>query len=98
MTVRAYKLVSGEDIIAELFETGNNDTYTIKNPAVIVVQRSENGQVGVGLQPYTPFAAGVVTLYKSSMIAEFDADMNLVNEYNRIFGSGIVIANAMPGV
>lgn len=97
MTVRAYKLVSGEDIIAELVETGV-EAYVVKNPAVIVVQRSEGGQVGVGLQPYTPFAASAVTLYKSSMIAEFEADMNLVNEYNRIFGSGIVIANTMPGV
>lgn len=98
MTVRAFKLVSGEDIIAELFETGNDEVYIVKNPAVIVVQRTESGQVGVGLQPYTPFASSSVTLYKSSMIAEFEADMNLVNEYNRIFGTGIVIANTMPGV
>ncbi len=96
MTVKAFKLVSGEDIIADAVINGEKE-LVLKNPAVIVVQRSEGGQVGVGLQPYTPFAAGNVTLYKTSLIAEFEADMNLVNEYNRIFGSGIVIANQMPG-
>ena len=96
MTVKALKLVSGEDIIAEIIEAREGE-LVLKNPAVIVVQRSEGGQMGVGLQPYTPFATGNVTLYKTSLIAEFEADMNLVNEYNRIFGSGIVIANQMPG-
>jgi hypothetical protein len=96
MTVKAFKLVSGEDIIADAVINGEKE-LVLKSPAVIVVQRSEGGQVGVGLQPYTPFAAGNVTLYKTSLIAEFEADMNLVNEYNRIFGSGIVIANQMPG-
>jgi hypothetical protein len=95
MTVKALKLVSGEDIIAEIVN-GDTSVLILKNPAVIVVQRSEGGQMGVGLQPYTPFAEGYVTLYKTSLIAEFDTDMNLANEYNRIFGSGIVIANQMP--
>lgn len=96
MTVKALKLVSGEDIIADIVKL-DEGVLVLKNPAVIVVQRSEGGQMGVGLQPYTPFATGNVTLYKTSLIAEFEADMNLVNEYNRIFGSGIVIANQMPG-
>lgn len=97
MTVKAFKLLSGEDIISEI-ANGDREVFVLKNPAVIVVQRAEGGQVGVGLQPYTPFAEGSVTLYKSSLIAEFEADINLVNEYNRIFGSGIVIANQMPGI
>lgn len=97
MTVKAYKLVSGEDIIAEIVN-GDREVSVIKNPAVIVVQRDQSGQVGVGLQPYTPFAEGYITLYRTSLIAEFDVDVNLVNEYNRIFGSGIVIANQMPTV
>lgn len=95
MTVKAFKLVSGEDIIAEIVN-GDREVLILKNPAVIVVQRGEGGNVGVGLQPYTPFATENVTLYKTSLIAEFNADTNLVNEYNRIFGSGIVIANQMP--
>lgn len=95
MTVKAFKLVSGEDIMAEVV-TSDTSVVILDKPAVILVQRGEGGNVGVGLQPYTPFAAGNITLYKTSLIAEFDVDMNLVNEYNRIFGSGIVIANQMP--
>lgn len=95
MTVKAFKLVSGEYIIAEIIN-GDTSVLILKKPAAIIVQQGEDGRVGVGLQPYTPFATENVTLYRTSLIAEFDADMNLVNEYNRIFGSGIVIANQMP--
>ena len=97
MTVKAYKLVSGEDIIAEVIN-GDLEVAIVKNAAVIVVQRTEGGQVGVGLQPYTPFVDGYVHLRRSAMICEFDVEVNLKNEYNRIFGSGIVIANQMPTV
>ena len=95
MTVKAYKLVSGEDIMAEVVN-GDSSVVILDKPAVILVQRGEGGNVGVGLQPYTPFATGYDTVYRTSLIAEFEADMSLVNEYNRIFGSGIVIANQMP--
>ena len=48
MSVKSFKLVSGEDIIAEVV-VSNDETYTVKSPAVIVVQRTEGGNVGVGL-------------------------------------------------
>lgn len=93
MSVCAFKMLSGEDIVASLI--GEDDTTLIvKDPALIVMQRTETG-IGVGLQPYTPFAEGnKVCFNKSAISATFEVNIQMQNEYNRIFGNGIVIASA----
>lgn len=95
MSIKAIKLISGEDVIFTLVKE-EADRFTIKSPAVVVMQRTEDGKYGVGLQPYAPLAEGNIELYKSALSASFDVNVQIENEYNRIFGSGIVIANTMP--
>jgi hypothetical protein len=90
--VKVFKMINGEEIIAELF-LWKDGLYELKNPAQIVLQRSDKG-MGVAIAPYMPYADGNVTLYKSAIAAECKPDVNLVNEYNKIFGSGIQIAPA----
>ena len=94
MAVKVYKLINGEDIIAEI----ENDTpteITLKNPAAIVVQQTEDGRVGAAFAPYSPFAKdNTITIYKTSIAGYMEIDVKLINEYNRIFGSGIMIASA----
>ena len=87
-----FKLVSGEEMIGEVFN--NYDQYVeVKNPAVVMMQRTENG-VGVALMPYMPYCDGPITFNKSGMVAEGEPSQNMVNEYNRIFGAGIQVAPA----
>jgi hypothetical protein len=50
--------------------------------------------MGVAIAPYMPYADGNVTLYSNAIAADCKPDVNLVNEYNKIFGSGIQIAPA----
>jgi hypothetical protein len=90
--VKVFKMINGEEIIGELFNW-KDGLYELKNPAQIVLQRSEKG-MGVAIAPYMPYADGNVTLYKSAIASECKPDVNLVNEYNKIFGSGIQIAPA----
>ena len=83
---------TGEELIGEVFNT--YDPYVeVKNPAQIVLQRTDNG-VGVGLAPFMPYIEGNVNLSRSSIVAEGEPNQQMVNEYNRIFGSGIQIAPA----
>ena len=91
--VKVFKMINGEEIIGELF-TWKDGTYEIKNPAQIMLQRSEKGGMGVAIAPYMPYADGNVNLYKNAIAAECKPDQALVNEYNRIFGAGIQIAPA----
>jgi hypothetical protein len=90
--VKVFKMINGEEIIGELFNWKAGE-YELKNPAQIVLQRTEKG-MGVAIAPYMPYADGNVTLYKSAIAGECKPDVNLVNEYNKIFGSGIQIAPA----
>ena len=97
MTVKALKLISGEDIITDVVSE-DETTLVVKAPAVVVMQQTADGKYGVGLQPFAPLADGQVVMFKSALSATFEVNVQIENEYSRVFGSGIVIANAMPGV
>lgn len=92
MTVKIYKMINGEDIIGEEVKADSTN-YEIKAPAQIVLQQTEKG-MGVAIAPYMPYASGNINLYYSAIAAECVPDQNMVNEYNRIFGSGIQVAPA----
>lgn len=92
MNVKVYKMINGEEIIGEVFNE-IAATVELKNPAQIMLQRTETG-MGVGIAPYMPYATGNINLHKNAIAADCEPDQNLVNEYNRIFGSGIQVAPA----
>lgn len=95
MTVKVYKLISGEDIIADVEDNPSESVITLKNPAAIVVQQTADGRVGAAFAPYAPFAKdNEIVIYKSALAGHMEVDVKLINEYNRIFGSGIMIASA----
>ena len=87
-----FKITSGEEIIGEVF-TPLGHSVEIKNPAVIMMQRSGDG-VGIGLMPYMPYCDGNISFTKNLIVAEGEPSQNMVNEYNRIFGAGIQVAPA----
>lgn len=98
MTVKVLRLITGEDLISGIKERmEQSDVYILDNPAVIVAQKTETG-VQVGLAPYLPLIGEDVHLNKSSIVAEGRPDIQLENEYNSRFGSGIVVANTMPKI
>lgn len=92
MSVKVFKMISGEEIISEVFNK-YDQTLELKNPATIVLQQTERG-VSVGIAPYMAYAGERVHIYRHALAAEGDPDDALRNEYNRIFGSGIQIASA----
>lgn len=92
MNIKVFKLANGDDLISEVVETAA-DKIELKNPAQIVLQQTQQG-VGVGLAPYMPFIEGNLMLSKSALVAEGEPKKEMSSEYNRIFGSGIVVAPA----
>ena len=94
MNIKVFKLVTGEEIISEVFNWF--DAFVeLKNPAVIVMQQTQQG-VGVGLMPFMPYSTGNIKVYRVSLVSEAEPDVKMINEYSRIFGSGIQIANTLP--
>lgn len=94
MTVKVFKMINSEVVIAEVLQE-NVDHYVLKNPANIGLQQTETG-MSVGIAEYMPYASGNVTLRYSAVASEAEPEQKLANEYNRLYGSGIVIANQIP--
>lgn len=92
MKIRVYKLLDGTELLAEQFNAYDRH-YELKNPAQIVLQQTQQG-VGVALAPFMPYVEGHVNLQKSAISAEGEPNLQMTNEYSRIFGSGIQIAPA----
>ena len=93
MSVKVCKLITGEDVIADVEEVQNG--VILNNPAQIVVQQTQDGRVGAAFAPFAPYAKdSKVLIFKDKIVGEMEIDVKLINEYNRIFGSGIMIAGA----
>ena len=90
--IKVFKLINGEELIASTKECGLG--YVLKDPAAIVIQQTEKG-VGVGLAPYMPYANSEITLYTGGIVSESTPNLDMENEYSRIFGSGIQVVSAL---
>ena len=98
MEIKCYQLINGQDIMGEATDMG--DSIVLRKPASIHLVPSQQGNqqsFGVALMPFTPYAEfDKVTLRKDKIMIEFDATVELQNNYSKMFGSGIQIANTMP--
>lgn len=95
--VKCYQLMSGQDIIGDVVKI-DDGVITLRNPAAIhLVPSQQNNQFGVGLIPYAPYAEfNKINIFYDKIVAEFDPTVDLLNNYSKMFGSGIQIANTMP--
>ena len=89
--IKVFKLISGEELIGKVEVTGLG--YTVEAPATILMQQTKEG-VGLALMPYMPYTEGKVKLFSQCIATEGEPSKKMINEYNRLFGSGIEIAPA----
>jgi hypothetical protein len=88
--LKAFKLASGEEIVAEVVE--QNDTYTtIKNPLGCVMQRAQDGHPVMGFVPWMQAADSPFDLKNQMIVIEAEVASDVKNGYNQIFGTGIVV-------
>lgn len=95
--VKCYQLLSGQDIMGDVTEDGDN--IIIREPAAIhmVPSQTNQGQFGIALMPYAPYAEfNKIILKRHAVTLEFDPAVDLLNNYSKLFGSGIQISNIMP--
>lgn len=92
MTIKVFKMINGEELIGSV-DSGSDIGYFVDKPASIMLQQTADGKVGVGIAPYMPYAQGKVYIYKTAIAAEGTPDIQMENEYNRVFGSGIQIVS-----
>ena len=89
--IKVFKLISGEELIGKVEVTALG--YYVETPATILMQQTKDG-VGLALMPYMPYTEGKVKLFSQCIATEGDPSKKMINEYSRLFGSGIEIAPA----
>ena len=91
MNVKIVKLINGEELIGEYDEK----TTTIKNPVVMIPVNQEK----IAFQPWVPYSEDKEFKLKESMILVIADPSNLItNEFNRVYGSGIVVPSDTGGI
>jgi len=91
MTIKAIKLVSGEELAVEITEESDT-SITFKNPVACVLQRSQQTDgAALGFMPWMHSANGPFTVDKSKIICSSELAEEVKNGYNQIFGAGIVV-------
>ena len=91
--VKCVKLISGEDIIADVDESVQG-LVVLKNPLLVMMIPNQNNQFGIGLAPFCPHAKdSTVPVIAGAVIAVFEPEIGMRNEYNTKFGTGVLIPN-----
>lgn len=94
--IKCLKLISGEEVIGKYIES-TADSVVIEDVASVVMMPSQrgDGSVGLGLMPFLPYAETTrFTISKQTVVTEFDPNIDIVNNYNRMFGAGIQVVKS----
>ena len=87
--IKAMKLVTGEELVAEItLETEN--FLEFKNPVATVMQRRAEGPV-LGFMPWMQASNGPFHVKLDKIVTIADVADEVKNGYNQIFGAGIVV-------
>jgi len=87
------KLISSEEILCTQISSGEG-VMVIKDAVLLIYKQTKEGNMSVGFAPYMPYADGTISLNHSAIASNSYPKQELADEYNRIFGSGIMIAGA----
>lgn len=87
MNIKIVKLFNGEELIGEY----NEKTSVIKNPVVMIPVNKEQ----IAFQPWLPYAEDKeYSIKKEHIVITATPTSTILNEYNRAFGSGLVVPSA----
>lgn len=94
--IKIYRMINGEEILGKVVSEAN-EQIVIENPVSLqqAPGRSDSERPTVFFVPYAPFSNDKeVTFNKVHVSSEYEPIVDIVNKYNSIFGSGIVLAKS----
>ena len=84
MNVKIIRLISGEELIGDW----NKETSTIISPVVMIPVAKDQ----LGFQPWVPYSEEEeMVLKEQHIVVVLTPDKKLQNEYNRVYGSGLLV-------
>ena len=94
--IKCIRLPAGEELIGEVVAE-TDTTITLKTPASVLIVPGQMGasQFSIGLMPWLPYSdENEFVISRDKVITVHTPNTDLINNYNRMFGSGIQIAAA----
>lgn len=94
--IKLITLKTNHTLIAELVEAGN--VYKLKQPIQLIVQPTKEGPM-MGFNPFLDYAEEFLTgipIRHEDVLCITTPSVELRNQYNKVFGSGIQIASSIP--
>ena len=98
MAVKLLRLKSGEDIVTDVKEEILEREYTkVKLPAMLVPMGGQGQQMQMALAPWLPFSDDKeFTIPSDWILITSEPAQDIVNNYNQMFGAGIVVPKVRP--
>ena len=94
MEIKLLRLVTGEDVLAEIVDAGDV-AYKIRNPLIVYIRPTETGVASVGLSQWIPYSADKEFIIKNErVVVESNPAEDLRSQYDRVFGAGIIMPSA----
>ena len=99
MNVKLLRLKSGEDVIADVTLVDTEDTIKLENPAILMPMGDpKGGQMQMGFGPWAPFSdQKEFEIPRDWLVFISTPGKDLLNQYNQMFGSGIVVPDMKVG-
>jgi len=96
MDIKILKLNTGEEVLGEI-ESESETEFVICNPVGVAIVRGKDGQPNVGFAPFPLHAEQkkdqTIAFSKKNVVYSYVPAKEFVDNYNQIFGSGIVLPN-----
>ena len=94
LNIKIIILLSGQQIIGKVINE-TSTKLTLEAPAVLMMTGDSEEKMRLGLAPFAPYSADkVVEFNLQTITATIEPAESLANEYNRLFGSGLVTAKS----
>ena len=99
MNVKLLRLKSGEDVIADVTLVDTEHTIKLENPAILMPMGDpKGGQMQMGFGPWAPFSdQKEFEIPRDWLVFISTPGKDLLNQYNSMFGSGIVLPDMKSG-
>lgn len=93
MDIKAFKLVTGEEILGEVVNI--TEAFTIKNPVGISIVRGPDGNPNVGFSPFPLHAeqktGTTIDIHTQHVVYFYVPAEDFVQNYEQIFGTGLIL-------
>lgn len=92
MSIMITRLLTGEEILGDVAVV-DDSTIRVDNPTLVGATRNpQTGNIDVHMAPFMPLSSQThVLLRVENVLCQYEPVTEVVNKYNTLFGSGIIL-------